>query len=340
MRSTAGSARIAKGFRLMRMPSRLLRPIAPMPVNFSLPLPATRMFPTLRARTRSSSSDLIFRRLMRIWRAAAWPTPTRRSGSLRRTCLRLCRRRRSGHWLRHFCPIRFSASAFGLPICLQPCRLNVSRRLIGSALISAAGEFVAALKFNADRPEDRSTLANFYARQGRSAEAEAEYKAALRLSPQYTVAAINLADLYRQLNRDGDGESTLRLAIASSPQDAGLHHALGLTLNRLKRTDDSLAELGRAAELDSGRPRYAYVYAVGLHSAGRAGDAIAILKANLDKHPTDRDTLLALVTFNRDNGNIASALEYAERLAQLAPADRQVSELIDALKRQLKPAPQ
>ena len=204
----------------------------------------------------------------------------------------------------------------------------------------AAGEFVAALKFNADRPEDRSTLANFYARQGRSAEAEAEYKAALRLSPQYTVAAINLADLYRQLNRDGDGESTLRLAIASSPQDAGLHHALGLTLNRLKRTDDSLAELGRAAELDSGRPRYAYVYAVGLHSAGRAGDAIAILKANLDKHPTDRDTLLALVTFNRDNGNIASALEYAERLAQLAPADRQVSELIDALKRQLKPAPQ
>ena len=204
----------------------------------------------------------------------------------------------------------------------------------------AAGEFVAALKFNADRPEDRSTLANFYARQGRSAEAEAEYKAALRLSPQYTVAAINLADLYRQLNRDGDGENNLRLAIASSPQDAGLHHALGLTLNRLKRTDDSLAELGRAAELDSGRPRYAYVYAVGLHSAGRAGDAIAILKANLDKHPTDRDTLLALVTFNRDSGNIASALEYAERLAQLAPADRQVSELVDALKRQLKPAPQ
>ena len=204
----------------------------------------------------------------------------------------------------------------------------------------AAGEFVAALKFNADRPEDRSTLANFYARQARSEEAEAEYKAALRLSPQYTVAAINLADLYRQLNRDGDGESTLRLALASSPQDAGLHHALGLTLNRLKRTSDSLAELGRAAELDSGRPRYAYVYAVGLHSAGRAGDAIAILKANLDKHPTDRDTLLALVTFNRDNGNIASALEYAERLAQLAPADRQVSELIDALKRQLKPAPQ
>ena len=204
----------------------------------------------------------------------------------------------------------------------------------------AAAEFIAALKFNADRPEDRSTLANFYARRGLTAESEAEYKAALRLSPQYTVAAINLADLYRQLSRDGDGESTLRAAIAVAPADAGLRYALGLTLNRLKRTDNSLVELRRAAELDRNNARYAYVYAVGLHSAGRVGDSIAVLKENLDKHPADRDSLLALVTFNRDSGNIASALDYAERLAQLVPGDRQLSELVDALRRQLKPAPQ
>ena len=200
----------------------------------------------------------------------------------------------------------------------------------------AAAEFVAALKLNADRPEDRSTLANFYARQGRSAEAEAEYKAALRLSPQYVVAAINLADLYRQLGRDADGESALRAAIAVSRGDAGLHYALGLTLNRLKRSDDSLVELGRAAELDPDRARYAYVYAVGLHSAGRVGDAIAALKNNLDKHPADRDSLLALVTFNRDSGNVAAALAYAERLARLEPADRRISELVETLKRQLE----
>ncbi|HET9716085.1 MAG TPA: tetratricopeptide repeat protein [Pseudolabrys sp.] len=203
----------------------------------------------------------------------------------------------------------------------------------------AAAEFIATLKFNADRPEDRSTLANFYARQGRSAEAEIEYKAALRLSPQYAAAAINLADLYRQMNRDSDGETVLRSAIASSPHDAGLHHALGLTLNRLKRSDESLVELSRAAELDQGRARYAYVYAVGLHSTGRVTDAIAVLKAGLERHPTDRDTLLALVTFNRDNGDVAAALTYAERLARLDPDDRRISELIASLKRQLGSAP-
>jgi hypothetical protein len=50
--------------------------------------------------------------------------------------------------------------------------------------------------------------------------------------------------------------------------------------------------------------------------------------------------LLALITFNRDGGEVGAALAYAERLAQLAPGDRQVSELVDALKRQLKAAPQ
>ena len=102
----------------------------------------------------------------------------------------------------------------------------------------------------------------------------------------------------------------------------------------------SLLNLAVLPNLIPNNARYPYVYAVGLHSAGRAGDAVAILKANLDKHPTDRDTLLALITFNRDSGKLHQLWLMPERLAQLAPGDRQVSELVDALKRQLKPAPQ
>jgi tetratricopeptide (TPR) repeat protein len=179
----------------------------------------------------------------------------------------------------------------------------------------AATEFIAAQNFNADRPEARSTLGNFYVRRGLISGAESEYKAALRLSPQYAPAAINLADLYRRLARDRDGENLLRTAIASSHQDAGLHHALGLTLTRERRPDDALNELRTATELEPGRSRYAYVYAVALHSLGRIDEAMQILKENLARHPDDRDTLLALVTFNRDAGNIGAALEYAEQLS-------------------------
>jgi predicted CXXCH cytochrome family protein len=197
----------------------------------------------------------------------------------------------------------------------------------------AAAEFIAAQRLNADRPQSRATLGNFFARRGLHAEAEAEYQAALRLSPHYAPAAINLADLYRQLGRDGDGEGALRAAIVTSPRDAGLHHALGLTLTRLKRSDDALGALRRAAELEPERSRYAYVYAVALNSAGRGGEAMSVLKDSLARHPDDRDTLLALTTFSRDAGEPGAALAYAERLTRIAPNDRDLAALVADLRR-------
>ncbi|MDI4237317.1 multiheme c-type cytochrome [Bradyrhizobium sp. Arg237L] len=205
-----------------------------------------------------------------------------------------------------------------------------------AAFERATAEFIAAQRLNADRPEARSTLGNFYARRGLAADAESEYKAALRLSPQYAPAAINLADLYRQLGRDGDGESVLRTAITSSREDAGLHHALGLNLTREKRPNDALGEFRTASELEPDRSRYAYVYAVALHSSGRIGESIEVLKANLARHPDDRDSLSALVSFSRDSGNIGAALEYAERLSRLLPNDRELARLTDDLRARLK----
>lgn len=198
----------------------------------------------------------------------------------------------------------------------------------------AATEFIAAQRLNADRPEARSMLGSFLARRGFSTDAETEYKAALRLSPQYAPAAINLADLYRGLGREADGESVLRAAVAASMQDAGLHHALGLVLVRLKRLEEALGELRRASELDPEQARYAYVYAVGLHSAGRVGDAMTVLRESLSRHLDDRDILLAIINFSQAAGDIGTALEYAEKLARLVPTDPNLDRLIEDLRRQ------
>lgn len=225
--------------------------------------------------------------------------------------------------------IRAVSVLAAVPTAIQP----VSDR---PAFERAEAEFIAAQHLNTDRPEARSTLGNFYARRGLRADAENEYKAALRLSPQYAPAAINLADLYRQLGRDGDGDRVLRAAIGSSPHDAGLHHALGLTLTREKRPDDALAEFRIATELEPDRSRYAYVYAVALHSSGRADESMKVLKTNLARHPDDRDILMALVTFNRDAGDIAAALEYVEQLSRVAPNDPDLARLSDDLRAGLK----
>ncbi len=199
-------------------------------------------------------------------------------------------------------------------------------------LARASDEYIAAQRFNADRPEARSALGTFYARRGQTAEAETEYKAALRLSPQFAPAWVNLADLYRQTGRNDDSEKTLRAGVETLPDNAAIRHALGLTLVRLKRNDAALAELRRATELEPANARYAYVYAVGLHSAGRSNDAIAVLKNSLARHPGDRDILTALITFSRDAGDAAAALEYAQRLARMAPDDRNLAALIEQLK--------
>jgi predicted CXXCH cytochrome family protein len=201
---------------------------------------------------------------------------------------------------------------------------------------SAAAELVVALRLSADRPEDRSSLANFYAKRGLTSEAEAEYKAALRLSPQFAPAAVNLADLYRRLGRDSDGESALRKAIIISPAVASLHYSLGLTFTRMKKPEDAIREFRRAYELEPNSARYSYVYAVALHSAGQRDEAMAVLKKTLAAHPNDRDTLLALIAYSRDSGDISGALAYANQLAQIGLEDSNLKTLVETLKRQIK----
>jgi Flp pilus assembly protein TadD len=201
---------------------------------------------------------------------------------------------------------------------------------------AAAREFVAAQQLNADRPEGRSSLGSFYARRGQIREAEAEFRAALRLSPQFAPAAINLADLLRLDGRDDGADQILRDALSASPRDAGLHHARGLALVRLKRLDDALASLGQAAEIDPAQPRYAYVYAVGLHSAGRPTEALEVLRRSAARHPGDRETLSALMNFAQEARDFPLALSAAEQLSKLTPGNRDLEALIARLKQALQ----
>jgi predicted CXXCH cytochrome family protein len=198
----------------------------------------------------------------------------------------------------------------------------------------AAREFVAAQRFNDERPEARTTLANFLAQRGQAADAEIEYKAALKLSPQYAAASINLADLYRQLKRDSEAEIALRTALATSPRDAALHYALGLTLTRLKQSDVALVEFRKATELEPDSAQYVYVYAVALHSGGRRDEAMSALREILKDHPGNREILSALISFSRTAGDVTTALGYAEQLAVIAPDDQNLAGLIQELRRQ------
>jgi predicted CXXCH cytochrome family protein len=131
-----------------------------------------------------------------------------------------------------------------------------------AAFARAADEYVAAERFNADRPEHRTNLGAFLADRGELTASEAEYRAALALDQRFVPAWANLADLMRLSGREADTEATLREGLKQVPGAAALHHSLGLSLVRQQRKPEALKELKRATELEPTNRRFAYVYEV------------------------------------------------------------------------------
>jgi tetratricopeptide (TPR) repeat protein len=232
------------------------------------------------------------------------------------------------------------APLLGDPV--RQVRMEAARALAGEpearlaprqreAFSVAIQEYVAAERFNADRPEGRANLGNLHATQGRFDEAVAAYRSALALDPSFEPAALNLADVYRGGGLEADAERTLREALARDPRSASAQHALGLSLARQRRSAESLQALGAAARLAPENARFAYVHAVALNDAGQREAALRTLAAAVQRHPADRDLLLALALFERDAGRRERALVHARRLAALEPGSPEARRLVGEL---------
>ena len=195
----------------------------------------------------------------------------------------------------------------------------------------ASAEYVAAERFNADRPENRSNLGGYLLLRGDYTGAEAEYRAALALDERYVPAWVNLADLKRSRQLEPEAEAVLREGLQRVPADPALHHALGLSLVRQQRLTEGVEELREAAEQAPGNVRFAYVYAVGLHSQGARAEAITVLEQALERAPSDTQLLSALANFHAEAGELERARAYAERLQELLPGDPGVQELLRSL---------
>ncbi|MGH8680169.1 MAG: ammonia-forming cytochrome c nitrite reductase subunit c552 [Burkholderiales bacterium] len=202
-----------------------------------------------------------------------------------------------------------------------------------AAFDRALDEYLAVQRFNADRPEAHLNLGALYVERGELDQAEAEYKRALELAPGTVQPVVNLADLYRARGDEQRTEELLRGALKTHAASAPLRHALGLAYARQKRQKETLAELAEAARLAPDVPRYAYVYGVALHSFGDTAKGIAALEQAHQRFPGDRAILQALAAMERDRGDRAKALAYAEQFAALAPDDPAGERLVQELRR-------
>jgi tetratricopeptide (TPR) repeat protein len=177
-------------------------------------------------------------------------------------------------------------------------------RLLGderAAFPAALDEWVAAQRFNADRPEALTNLGTLSLARGRREDAVAAFRRAIALDPAFVQASVNLADTERTRGDEAAAEKVLRQALARDPRAGAAHHALGLALVRQGRRAEALASLKAAHELAGDDARFAFVYAVALHDAGNRERAVTVLRDALGRHPWDRDLVETLAAYEDES---------------------------------------
>ena len=108
-----------------------------------------------------------------------------------------------------------------------------------------------------------------------------------------------------------------------------LLHSLGLA--QIRSQKPALDSLRLAAVLAPDNSRYSYIYGIALNSEGKSDQALEILKGALGINPNDRDLLIALVTINRDRGELVQARAFAQQLVTFYPQDATARQLLNSL---------
>jgi tetratricopeptide (TPR) repeat protein len=140
----------------------------------------------------------------------------------------------------------------------------------------AAGEVLAGLEANEDRPWAVLDRAAFQAARGDLAAAERSARAAIRLEPLQAEGHVALAEVQLLAGREDDAERSLRQGLAAVGEAAELEYALGLLLVRRGGLAEAVEPLGRAARLRPDVPRYLYAHAVALREAGQPARALEV----------------------------------------------------------------
>lgn len=183
--------------------------------------------------------------------------------------------------------------------------------------------YINAQLVNAERAESHLNVALVLMQRGQTDAAEQAYRTAIRVNPRFAQVYVNLADLYRETGRDSLGIEVLHEAIDAGVNHGVIHYALALAQVRAGQTEEAIKSLKQAVVLSPEDSRFGYTLGIALNSTGQPQRALQALADNHTRHPADQATLYALMTINRDLGDLDKTIVYAQKLLDQNPDNAQ-----------------
>jgi predicted Zn-dependent protease len=97
----------------------------------------------------------------------------------------------------------------------------------------------------------------------------------VRRRPDHRAVRHLLADVYAAQGRTAEAEQQLQMLLADNPQDAQAHHSLGLLLDAQDRVPEAVSHLRQATQLEPENPLYALSHETVLAGTNQAGHTSA-----------------------------------------------------------------
>ncbi|SIQ14010.1 doubled CXXCH domain-containing protein [Aromatoleum tolulyticum] len=231
-----------------------------------------------------------------------------------------------------------AAAAFAGSLLADPVRavrVAAAGALLGSSVRSdpqldsrlqrALGEYEAAQRENADRPEGLVNLARVALHRGNHGEAEGLLRLAVARHPHFVPARRALAELLASSAGEAVAERLLREGLERFPNEPALYEALGQSLVRQRRYSDAEAVLEVAAAHGEGSPSATLLHAMLVAERADIARAVALLRQATRRHGERRELLVALAALQRRAGAPEEAHVTLQGLAAVNPDDPALS---------------
>jgi len=207
------------------------------------------------------------------------------------------------------------------PYSIQ-ARLSLAQALGGARRYAEAAETLEPAV--EDEPRLNSTLAQFYERAGKTAEANAAYERALEANPKDLRALLAMSRAHANDGAYDRAIDTATRALAIVPNDAGVTAFLVQTYLQAKRYREAAAVSAEAQRKHPDDLRFTRLHARALFETGDRSRAIALMESTLRGAPDETASYLALADLYVDAGREPDALKLLERAAGKFPKDADV----------------